>query len=84
MLKKILIFVADGFTGENELARELGMDELELWKELEELCRTGYLKVNEKNSKGMCAAGENLRDDAGMGRTFSLTEKGKKLIYRDV
>jgi hypothetical protein len=84
MRKKILIFVDDGFSGEQELAHELGIKEDELASELEELCRKGYLKVAEDASKGMCAAGPNLREDAGGGRKFALTEKGKKLIYSEV
>jgi predicted transcriptional regulator len=84
MLKKILLFVDEGFCSEEELALELGMEREELEREVEELCRLGYLRVEQdgdaKKAK-MCRAGLNLRDDAGVGRRLALTEKGKKVIY---
>lgn len=80
MLKKILLMVSEGFDRERELSHQLAMDEKELKTELEEMCRMGYLKVAETSAKGMCAAGPNMREDAGIGRRFILTQKGKKLI----
>ena len=82
MLKKLLIFIDEGFCEENELSREAGVGLEELKSELDELCRKGYLKVIENSAKGMCAAGENMRDDAGVGRKFALTEKGKGFISK--
>ena len=79
MLKKTLILIAEGFNVEKELARELGVSEEELLPQLEDFCRKGYLKMSEEDT-GMCVAGPNLKEDAGIGRIFSLTEKGKKLI----
>ena len=82
MLKKIIIFVDEGFCWEDELARAFGIGKEELEPELDELCKKGYLKVVETNAKGMCAAGPNMRDDVGVGRKFALTEKGKGFISR--
>jgi hypothetical protein len=84
MLKKLLMMVSEGFNEERELAHQLNMDEAEVSRELDDLCRKGYLKVSECSPKNMCAAGPNLREDAGVGRKFLLTEKGKKLIYKEV
>jgi hypothetical protein len=79
MLKKALILIMEGFGEEKELAQMMRMDEMELASQLEEMCQKGYLKMSEE-APDMCMAGPNLRDDAGIGRTFALTEKGKKLI----
>jgi len=77
--KKTLILIAEGFGEEKELAQMMRMDEMELASHLEEMCQKGYLKMSEE-VPSMCMAGPILRDDAETGRTFALTEKGKKLI----
>jgi len=84
MRKKLLVFIAEGFSEERELARETGMDLKELEKELEEMCGKGYLKVIANPAKNMCSAGQNLRDEAGVGMRFELTKKGKELVFKSV
>ncbi|MFH1448282.1 MAG: hypothetical protein ABIG39_05450 [Candidatus Micrarchaeota archaeon] len=83
MLKRILELINQGFCSENELAVELGMERSALGGALEELCMKGYLKIEGGGCPGegaMCAACPVMKEDANLGRTYVLTEKGKKLI----
>lgn len=83
MLKRILELIGQGFSGENELARELGMERSALKGALEELCMKGYLKIEGGGCEGrgdMCAACPVMKEDANLGRVYTLTGKGRALI----
>lgn len=83
MMRGVLELMNQGFSDENNLAVELGMERSALEGALGELCMKGYLKIEGSGCLGkrmMCAACPVTKDDANLERTCVLTEKGKKLI----